>query len=606
MSVGQQSPLAWHLRHMTRSPRVLWLRAQSQIWPAVAVLATVIAIVRIAMTIPVFNNTVDEPFSVSSAVALYDVHKHVYGVEHPPLSRLVAGLPLYLSGVHLPLHYRTRTIQNELTTCEAGGAILLNSSLGYRQILDRARGAMLIFPALTLLYLYLLGRWLAGPVVAALAVVFFSLDPTLLGHGMWICTDVAAAAGFLAAIYHGSRWIIYRGRGRAVAAGLAVGLAIACKFSCVAVIPALAGVWIARAWPAWVARLKGDPRATQLAFPSVKQVALACGVAFFSLWATYLFDIGRMEDQARFAPDSEWRLVPAWIKRTPMPMPSFGVGVLWLAGHSRSGHPAYLNGELSRHGWWYYFPEAIALKSPMGFLAALLLAAVVFAFVRAARPRRSLPLIIGTALFLLACMTGKIDIGIRHVLPVLALIYLLVCWQLARTRLMTGLICCIGLAALESGAAHPDYLSYFNLVAGGPEGGDRFLADSNLDWGQDIARLADWLHSAEASHRSYSLRLFMYPRQPLAVKLGLDPAALDAPPHGLFAISKNIKCRLFGFDIKNGRRIEAPDYSWLAQYPLVKRIGDSIDVYDLDQQLHASWSWPDHQPRADRRDSRTY
>jgi hypothetical protein len=40
---------------------------------------------------------------------------------------------------------------------------------------------------------------------------------------------------------------------------------------------------------------------------------------------------------------------------------------------------------------------------------------------------------------------------------------------------------------------HPHFLSFFNLIAGGPDNGWRALVDSNIDWGQDLARLGAWL-----------------------------------------------------------------------------------------------------------------
>ena len=44
--------------------------------------------------------------------------------------------------------------------------------------------------------------------------------------------------------------------------------------------------------------------------------------------------------------------------------------------------------------------------------------------------------------------------------------------------------------AIEVLAVHPHELAFFNAAAGGSSGGRRFLVDSNLDWGQDLARLS--------------------------------------------------------------------------------------------------------------------
>ena len=50
-------------------------------------------------------------------------------------------------------------------------------------------------------------------------------------------------------------------------------------------------------------------------------------------------------------------------------------------------------------------------------------------------------------------------------------------------------------AAVESCCAYPNYLPFFNLLAGGSRGGLRLLSDSNLDWGQDLPLLAAWQRS---------------------------------------------------------------------------------------------------------------
>ena len=45
----------------------------------------------------------------------------------------------------------------------------------------------------------------------------------------------------------------------------------------------------------------------------------------------------------------------------------------------------------------------------------------------------------------------------------------------------------------ESVAIRPNYLAYFNQLAGGPSQGYKHLADSSLDWGQDLPALKQWL-----------------------------------------------------------------------------------------------------------------
>lgn len=541
----------------------------------VALLAGAAALVRAALGIGVFTNVVDEPFHIASAVALWDVKKHTLGTEHPPLPRLVAGLPLYLSGVRLPADLKSKTVRSEPETLEQSERILFRSRLDYRQILTRSRLAMLVFPAIALLYLFLLARWAAGDVAAMLAVVFFSFDATLLGHAFWVTTDLAACAGFLAATYHGLLWIFHRTWPRAIAAGVAIGLAISCKFTCVLVIPGLLIVLIIRTIDLRDLRL----RSVRL---SLGQLMVSGIVAFAALWATYLLDISPMSDQTAFGPQRQWQAISNWVKETPIPMPSLPLGVLRLLGHNRWGHPAYLNGEISRYGWWYYFPEAIAVKSPLALLVALAIAVAVIVWFRGRGMERNIYILIVGGVFLVAAMMGNLNLGVRHVLPVIAVLYLVACAALVQAHFTALLAVLIIVAGIETAGIHPDYIAFFNVAAGGPARGQRTLIDSNLDWGQDVGRLARWLKSDAAAGRSYTLRLFAFPRESLTQHLGLDPRALRAPPSGLLAISKNIRLGLVDLELfPDGSIRRSEDYSWLAKFSMIKQIGYSIEVYDL-------------------------
>jgi hypothetical protein len=571
--------------HLVRS--ISSLAITPRLCRAVAALAAAVALLRVALSIPVFTNTVDEPFHIAAGVALWDVGKHTLGVEHPPLPRLVAALPLYLSGVRLPADARDCTVRSEPETLARGTRILFESALSYEQVLDRARLAMLAFPAVALLYVYLLTRWVAGEVAAMLAVAFFSFDPTLLGHAMWVTTDAAACAGFLAATHHGLRWVERPAWRRALGAGLAIGLAVACKFSCALVIPGLIVVMTFK----FLRRRRSRPASGELRSPAnhrrayarvLAQLAVVALVAFVALWATYLFDVGPMSDQTAFAPDSPFARIPQWVRDAPIPMPSLPLGVLRLLGHNRWGHPAYLNGEFYRYGRWTYFPEALALKSPLALLTAVALALLAVWRLRGPRSKRLVAVLAVGGVFFWSAMAGNLNIGVRHVLPAVALLYVLACGALVRARAAGLVAALVVVAALETAAAHPDYVAFFNRAAGGTARGEAFLIDSNLDWGQDLGRLARWLKSDEAAGHAYTMRLFAYPTDRIVAHLGLDPAALSRPPSGLFAISVDVRRGLVGARLRADRTIElTEDYAWLARYPHLKRIGSSIDVYDL-------------------------
>lgn len=567
-----------------------WLPPCHRAYPWLAVVAACIMLLRAGYASTQTSHTVDEPYHLGAAVGIYDAHKHIYGVQHPPLPRLVAGLPLVLAGEHVEEARGMTKVRYEEAANEAGARILYGGDLvHYRAVLNHARWAMLIFPAIALLYVYLLGKWLASTLVGMLAVIFVSFDPTLLAHSTQVTTDVAAAAGFLACVYHGLRWIVHRAWGSSIAAGAVFGLAISCKFSTVLVLPTLGLILMARPLPELFSKMHASRlRAYFSQWPSLWKIVAVGVIAFLSLWATYFLDVGSIGDQDLFSNERAWVNFPDRLKHIQVPMPSFVLGNMFLAGHAKYGHATYLNGHLGKLGWWYYFPEAIALKSPLAVLAGFAMALLAWLILRPRQPWGVLVIVTPVIVFLGISMRGHIDLGIRHVLPILPLLYLFVCFVLAQRGRMAQatLLCLIAVAGLETAFIAPNYLSYFNLIADGPNQGDRYLIDSNVDWGQNVLTTAQWL---KAQNRPCSMRVTGGKIEGLIGLVGLDPTdTLESPPHGLFAISKNVIHGLDGYDEPVGKPIvPGADYSQLLnRRPLaVSRdvTGYSIKIYDLDQ-----------------------
>jgi 4-amino-4-deoxy-L-arabinose transferase-like glycosyltransferase len=529
-----------------------------RVYPWLAALAGAILVGRLAVTVGDFSPTTDEPCHIGAAVSMVEAHKLIALVSHPPLARWVAVIPLWMDGARLPQCRGVTTVGKEDLGYALGTQVLYNSKASFKVLLDHARLAMLIFPVLALLFVYLLGKMLVNQWTGFIAAAFFSVDPTLLGHGFWICTDAAACAGYLAALYFGLRWLKRPAMGSAAGAGLATGLAISAKFSCVIIIAAMALV-------AWASRRDVQAGRRRDLFGQLATMAV---VGFLAVWATYQFDISPLGDQDVMGHPPQWEHLPAFVRETPVPMPSFFLGLARLAAHDHFGHAAYLNGQVRSSGWWYYFPEILAVKSPVCFLAAIFAAICLCVFTGQWRLWAARAIGIPAGVFLAVAMAGRIDIGIRHILPAIGLLYLLAAWQLSRPGwvwLLMGLV--IG-SAIETAAVHPDYLSYFNFAAGGPADGDRYAVDSNLDWNQDVYRMADWI-KAHDEGRPYAIRLSSQRMKPLLRAMGLDPGALDASPHGrLLFISKNVR-------LLDGR------LPWLARYHAIAHIGYSIDVYDL-------------------------
>jgi hypothetical protein len=223
-------------------------------------------------------------------------------------------------------------------------------------------------------------------------------------------------------------------------------------------------------------------------------------------------------------------------------------------------------------GFWYFYPVVLAVKTPIGFL--LLLAAGVAITWRGGR--RWLPLAFAAGILLVGAFS-RINIGVRHILPVYAAFSIVAAaglvWLLENAgsrRWMTGAAAAASLwLAVSSLVSHPDYLPYFNEFAGSrPE---QILVDSDLDWGQDVKRLARRLQQAGAKEVTFANQMLAdYPRH--GMPRMVERMEVTQPNAGWNAVSltflKTRRLGLFG---------QYPDMVlWPDRIPPQERVGKGI------------------------------
>lgn len=233
-------------------------------------------------------------------------------------------------------------------------------------------------------------------------------------------------------------------------------------------------------------------------------------------------------------------------------------GSLGKLRHTAGGHFAYLAGRRSMEGWWYYFPLALALKTPIPLLAAFLLSLAMGAGLRGRRAD-ALFLLLPLVVYIAAMAWTGVNIGVRHVLlfyPFAAVAASAVLSRgLPRSRL--ALVALVLGAAWHAGGTlriSPHYLAYFNEAAGGPRGGPRYLIDSNIDWGQDDGLLAEFISE--------------HPEEVL-----VNPGAFS-PSVGTIAVNVNALKGIF--------RGDDTAYKWLAPFEPSLVLGFTWYVYEIE------------------------
>jgi hypothetical protein len=554
-------------------------------WTAVGLLLVWMGYVQVT-SVRLENQTWDEGFHLAAGYAYLRTGDYRMRTENPPLGKLLNSLPLLLLN---PDPHTDDPVWQVPDRMRFGRVFLYHNRLLADAILFPARVVTIFLSLVLALAVALWARRQFGAGVALLACFLCCLDPNLIAHGRYVTSDVIATLFIFLACAAWTEFLNSRRKRALVAAGIVLGLALASKFTALTLLPVFALLYLIRWWQ----RAEGLS-----ARHLVTSLLLAGMIGALVIGVVYAPDTVRLFTHPpppveRFADrgglSGQLLSIIPFVKH--LPAHPYLLDLLDFAEHVRTGHEAYLLGQLRRHGWWHYFLVAFAVKTPLAVLlltAGAAVAGVGFLFrkrllerLRAAPPQWTMVIVPPLVLFGVA-MSGGHNLGLRHILPVYPFLFIAVSAAVLglasgrRRALVAGLlVVVVSLEILESVKIHPHYLAFFNLAAGGPEAGPRYLVDSNIDWGQDLKKLKAYMLAHElpyvclcyfgnASVRYYKVRERNIPgAQDLEGRANLDcVVAISATP-------------------LQGVYVAANMYRWLRELQPTARIGYSIYVYDL-------------------------
>jgi len=425
-------------------------------------------------------------------------YRHVHGdfrinPEQPPLAKLLGAAAL------LGLDLVSPAPQKEEDQC-GWSYRFIHAANRQAPLVSRARLPVIV---LMLGLAVAIGQWarvVGGPGAGLLALALAAFQPAFLAHGHLITTDLPGAAAMLAASW--ALWWFLRAPSLARAALVAVAVAIAVLTRLTAAIlgPILL-LAVLLEWRTAPDRARWARGLVQLALAHLVVVPLV-------IWATYGFRYapfpGSPASYEDWPPGVAAAVVRVAADHHLLPQ-AFLEGLRFQIDHSQRGHSGYLLGDRGTSGWWYYYLVVLVAKNTPGFLLLLALAAW-----RTMRGRISWSpalrqWLVAAIAILLAASAGRIQIGERYILPVYPFLILWIAVTAApllasiRGRSVVGL--CLAAHAFSALSAAPrGYLTYFNPVAAPSAArGEPWVADSNLDWGQDLPRLAAWMRDHQVA-----------------------------------------------------------------------------------------------------------
>ncbi len=513
---------------------------------------------------PQKSAALDEEYHLAAGYAYLKTGDIRMSRSHPPLINVLSALPLLgRSDVTLPLDHPSWEAADYFIFSDV---FMWQAGNDAQAMLVTARVPIVLLGVLLAAASFWWARQWAGAAGGWAALFLATVDPNLLANSRLVTTDLGLTLFFFVAVWLLWRWLQQPTTPNLILAGIAAGLASASKFT---------GLMI---WPVFAALVlvyPDDGARRQERLLGLVGMGLA---GYAALWAVFGFDVGA---------------VPGSGLDIPIAAPFYPYSV-WDTFMVIEDQPktAYLLGQTSPRGWWYYFPVALAVKTPLPMLLLALAGPIVAA--RDRGWRRSAPLWLPPTLFLLLSMTGRITIGYRHILPLAP--FLIVLASISAQKLWregtqpgawrVALVALLAWQAIDVLRLLPHQEAYFNPLAGGPEGGGRVLADSNLDWGQDLILLRRLLQErgidqpylayfGTALPEAYGLS---YKPLPAFLRFTTGPE-VDAynpytPPPGWYAISRS--------SLRLGLLHQNVDiYDYFRDKEPVARAGYSINLYEV-------------------------
>ena len=596
----------------------------------------VVVIMTFFITVSVLNAkndsaTFDEVAHIPAGYSYIQMHDMRLNPEHPPLLKDLIGLPLALLNLKFDTTQPFWTGENLPRIWDdgqwaAGKHLLYEAGNNPDQILFWARLPIILISVILGLFLFMWGKEIAGTLGGLFILTLYAFDPNILGHNHYVTTDIGIAAFLTFTFYYFLKFIKNPTWKNVVIGGFFLGLVNLVKFSSLMAYPILGLILLVYPLVKKISHndteIKEKFLRTKLFFSYLGKGLVAFAISMALVWVLYFLNTYKMPQeiiarQINFSfPLSDPNPLSmttnkalSFLNSSPIirPFAEYFLGVTMVFKRVAGGNGAYFLNNVSSKASTIYFPLVFLIKETIPFLV-LILFSLLFtggqilktfknsltkktlgkSFKRFLQTGVTQYALFGfIVLYSYLSITGNLNIGLRHLFPIMPLAYLLVTkkvFDFLRNKhvvtkrqlqvLFSILIIWIVLIPILN---YPGYVSYFNETVGGSKNGYKYVTDSNVDWGQDLKRLQAFLQD-----------------NPQITKINVDYFGGGNPQYtlgdkyvswwdskrpieaGWYAISVN-SLQTSIYDKVN--KTPETNYAWTQQFEPVDMIGNSIMIY---------------------------
>jgi hypothetical protein len=546
--------------------------------------------------------------------------------EHPPLAKDLAALPLIFMHLDQSVFKSSAWVDSykqrrEYGQWDFGRELLYDHGDDGEAIKNAMRIPMLLFFVLAAMMVFHWSRRRYGDTGGLIALILFAFSPSIVAHARLVTTDVAAACGVLYATYYFVQYLHSPTRKNMLIASIVLGLALLTKFSTFLLIPFFGmlafAFGIAQSSSQWDTRIvHGIKHALRTAIVSI----LAFLIVIWPMYA--LHNLGYAA--SRQLQDTQ-DITSYWSNRSAASMIVWAADkpVIRYAGHyllglmmasqrAAGGNTIFFLGQVVESGGPIYFPIVYFMKETLAWWVLVLIAILGTAYrIRGIHGGHVLhwirthfdefAMFLWFLIYWGVSMKSHLNLGVRHILPTFPFAIMLVSGQIARMieefqqfdrkrlkafSLLIALL--LGWHVFENVKTYPYYLTYFNEAVGGPSQGHKYVTDSNLDWGQDLKRLGQFIQDNNIKKmdvdffgwgdRNLYLGSSHYTWTGADTYMNAKDFLARNTSDGWIAVSATFYMQCISPSRDKPR---TPCYQWLEAYEPVTLVGNSIFVWHI-------------------------
>lgn len=351
----------------------------------------------------------------------------------------------------------------------------------------------ILFTLFLLTYVYLFARSLAGTAAGNLAIFIAAVDPNILAHGRLVTTDMFSALAFMATLYHLYTWTYKNKQAHFYYWCLAIAIAQCCKINAVLLYPISLIILIERAitlkpFGQWKSLL------SRLILFILLQLLVINAAFLFNGTGSALADYHFQSNFFKSLQSSFWGSIP-------LPLPVSFIQTFDLTQFERESFTGtaqnYLWGELRyKSGFWNYYLICFAVKTPLLLQIAFVGAIIVWIKNKRFDRVHFLFLLLPILITVLLLSTSSVQNGYRYLLPVLivGIVFLGGTINTLLQRITTTqLILLAGLYLWPLVSSANNFLAYTSEWIWPKKNAWKYVADSNLNWGQRDKKIQQYI-----------------------------------------------------------------------------------------------------------------